>query len=92
MTLLEPVLRPEFLASHIDQLIEVLAKRDIRQPSIETFKRYGLQNHLGVTGDLPKIGIQLTPDVFACVIPLPAQIQRQLRQGFEAGNIPRQRS
>ena len=87
MMLLKPRGRLRCLTLGSQQVINVLAKGRIGQHPLEFVLRDSLQDHPGVLRELPQRGIKLPPHFVGAMIPRPAQVQRQLRQGIEAFNI-----
>ncbi len=84
MILLKPRGRLQRLAPGLHQAINVLAKNGIGQHTLDLVARDRLQDNPGVVRDFPEFGIKLPPHFVGSMIPRPAQIQGQLRQGIES--------
>ena len=83
MILLKPRGRLRRLPSGFDQVIDVLAENGIGQHALDLVARDRLQDDPGVVRDLPQFGIKLPPHFVGGMIPRPAHIQGQFRQGIE---------
>ena len=84
MVLLKPRRRLRRLPPGLHQVIDVLAEGGIGQHALELVARDRLQDDPGVMRDLPQCGIELPPHFVGGMIPRPAHIQGQLRQGIES--------
>ena len=84
MILLKPRRLRQRLPPALHQAVDVFAKNGIGQHALDSVARNRLQNNPGVMRDLPQFGIKLPPHFVASMIPRPAHIQRQLRQGIES--------
>ncbi len=84
MILLKPRGRLRRLPPGLHQVIDVLAKSGIGQHALDLVARDRLQDDPGVMRDLPQCGIKLPPHFVGGMIPRPAHIQGQLRQGIES--------
>ena len=87
MILLKPRGRLRRLTLGSQQVINVLAEGGIGQHALELVHRNSLQDHPGVLSGLPQRRIKLPPHFVGGMIPRPAQVQRQLRQGIESFDI-----
>ena len=84
MILLKPRGRLRRLPPGLHQVINVLAKNGIGQHALDLVARDRLQDNPGVMRDFPQFGIKLPPHFVGGMIPRPAHIQGQLRQGIES--------
>jgi hypothetical protein len=84
MILLKPRGRLHLLPSGPHQAIDVFAKNRIAQHALDPVARNRLQDNPGVMRDFPQFGIELPPYLVGTMIPGPAHIQSQLRQGIES--------
>ena len=83
MILLKPRGRFRRLPAGFDQAIYAFPENGIGQHALDLVPRDRLQDHPGVVRDLPQIGIELPPHFVGSVIPRPAHIQGEFRQGIE---------
>ena len=84
MILLKPRGRLQRLPPGLHQVIDVLAENGIGQHALDLVARDRLQDNPGVMREFPQFGIKLPPHFVGGMIPRPAQIQGQLRQGIES--------
>ncbi len=84
MVLLKPRRRLRRLPLGLHQAINVLAEGRIGQHALDLVARDRLQDDPGVMRDFPQFGIKLPPHFVGGMIPRPAHIQGQLRQGIES--------
>ena len=84
MILLKPRRRFRRLPAGFDQAIYVLPENGIGQHALDPVARDRLQDHPGVMRDLPQFGIKLPPHFVGGMIPRPAHIQGEFRQGIES--------
>ena len=83
MLLLKPRRRLRRLTLGSQQVINVLTVGRIGQHALELVPRDRLQDNPGVLREFPQRRIKLPPHLVGGMIPRPAQIQGQLRQGIE---------
>ncbi len=81
---LKPRGRCRRLPAGFDQTIHVLAEYRIAQHALDAVARSRLQHDPRVVRGLPQVGIKLPPHFVGSVIPRPAHIQGEFRQGIEA--------
>ena len=74
------------------QVANVLAEGGIGQHAFELVPRDGLQDNPGVLREVPQRRIKLTPHFVSSMVPRPAHIQGQLRQGIESLNLRGQKA
>ena len=84
MILLKPRGRLRRLPAGFDQAIDVFPENGIGQHALDLVARDRLQDDPGVMRDLPQFGIELPPHFVGSVIPRPAHIQGEFRQGIES--------
>ena len=77
------------LTPGLHESIDLFAEGGIGQHAPECVLRDSLQDDPGVLSELPKLGIKLAPHVVGGMIPRPAHIQGQLRQGIESLDVRR---
>ena len=82
------LLKPRGCLQHLPpglhQVINVFAESGIGQHVLDLVARDRLQDAPGVMRDFPQFGIKLPPHFVGGMIPRPAHIQGQLRQGIES--------
>ena len=83
MILLKPRWRLHRLPPALHQAINVLTKNGIGQQALDLVARDRLQDNPGVMRDFPQFGIKLPPYLVGSMIPRPAHIQGEFRQGIE---------
>ena len=87
MILLKPRGRLRRLTLGSQQVINVLAEGGIGQHALEFVLRDRLQDHPRILRKIPQRRIKPPPYFVGAMIPRPAQVQCQLRQGIESFDI-----
>ncbi len=80
MRALKPGGRRDRLALLAHKLVDSAIERRVRADLGQPLLGHGLKDSPGILGQLPKFGVQLTPQFVARMMPAPAQVQSQFHQ------------
>ena len=84
MISLKPAGRLRDLPLRLDESVHLGAEGWIGQSALDFVPWHRLQDGIRVMSEFPQRGVELSPDLVRAMIPRPAKIQGEFRQGIES--------